>query len=406
MPQSLLLGFNTLSPGSKSNIIYLTYIRNKYKYQRMSKLLNSLGFDKKPSETTVVVAMSGGVDSSTVAGMMKNEGYKVIGITLKLYDDGKEVAASKQCCSGQDIMDAKRVANKLDIEHKILYFQNKFKQGVIDNFVESYLKGETPIPCVQCNQTVKFKDLFEVSKELKADALVTGHYVKSITKDNTTNMYRAIDENRDQSYFLFNTTRQQLDYLRFPLGNLLKDKTREIAKNLDLNVADKPDSQDICFVPNGDYASVIQKFRPDSFKKGNIKNLEGKVIGVHEGIINFTIGQRKGIKVSDKEALYVLKINSENNEIIVGPKEHLGKTKINLKDINLLTDKDDFKENIYCKVRSTGKLLEANVNFSDDNKAEVNLAIPEDGISPGQACVFYNKDQFGYKVLGGGWIKE
>jgi tRNA-specific 2-thiouridylase len=297
----------------------------------MNKLLNSLGFDKKASETTVVVAMSGGVDSSTVAGMMKNEGYKVIGITLKLYDDGKEVAASKQCCSGQDIMDAKRVANKLDIEHKILYFQNKFKQGVIDNFVESYLKGETPIPCVQCNQTVKFKDLFEVSKELKADALVTGHYVKSITKDNTTNMYRAIDENRDQSYFLFNTTRQQLDYLRFPLGNLLKDKTREIAKNLDLNVADKPDSQDICFVPNGDYASVIQKFRPDSFKKGNIKNLEGKVIGVHEGIINFTIGQRKGIKVSDKEALYVLKINSENNEIIVGPKEHLGKTKINLK---------------------------------------------------------------------------
>ena len=372
----------------------------------MSKLLNSLGFDKKPSETTVVVAMSGGVDSSTVAGMMKNEGYKVIGITLKLYDDGKEVAASKQCCSGQDIMDAKRVANKLDIEHKILYFQNKFKQGVINNFVESYLKGETPIPCVQCNQTVKFKDLFEVSKELKADALVTGHYVKSITKDNTTNMYRAIDENRDQSYFLFNTTRQQLDYLRFPLGNLLKDKTREIAKNLDLNVADKPDSQDICFVPNGDYASVIQKFRPDSFKKGNIKNLEGKVIGVHEGIINFTIGQRKGIKVSDKEALYVLKINSENNEIIVGPKEHLGKTKINLKDINLLADKDDFKENIYCKVRSTGKLLEANVNFNDDNKAEVNLAIPEDGISPGQACVFYNKDQFGYKVLGGGWIKE
>jgi tRNA-specific 2-thiouridylase len=372
----------------------------------MSKLLNSLGFDKKPSETTVVVAMSGGVDSSTVAGMMKNEGYKVIGITLKLYDDGKEVAASKQCCSGQDIMDAKRVANKLDIEHKILYFQNKFKQGVIDNFVESYLKGETPIPCVQCNQTVKFKDLFEVSKELKADALVTGHYVKSITKGNTTNMYRAIDENRDQSYFLFNTTRQQLDYLRFPLGNLLKDKTREIAKNLDLNVADKPDSQDICFVPNGDYASVIQKFRPDSFKKGNIKNLEGKVIGVHEGIINFTIGQRRGIKVSDKEALYVLKINSENNEIIVGPKEYLGKTKITLKDINLLTDKDDFKENIYCKVRSTGKLLEANVNFSDDNKAEVNLAIPEDGISPGQACVFYNKDQFGYKVLGGGWIKE
>ena len=285
----------------------------------MNNNLNSIGLKKNPSETTVVVAMSGGVDSSTVAGMMKKEGYKVIGITLKLYDDGKEVAASKQCCSGQDIMDAKRVAQKLDIEHKILYYQNKFKQGVIDNFVDSYLKGETPIPCVQCNQTVKFKDLFDVAKDLKADALITGHYVKSITTDNQTNMYRAIDENRDQSYFLFNTSREQLNYLRFPLGGMLKDETRSIAKKLNLNVADKPDSQDICFVPNGDYASVIQKFRPDSFKKGNIKNLEGEVVGVHNGIINFTVGQRKGIKVSDKDALYVIKINAEKNEIIVGP---------------------------------------------------------------------------------------
>ena len=293
----------------------------------MNKNLNSIGLTKKPSETTVVVAMSGGVDSSTVAGMMKKDGYNVIGITLKLYNDGKEVASSKQCCSGQDIMDAKRVAHKLGIEHKILYYQDKFKQGVIDNFVESYLKGETPIPCVQCNQTVKFKDLFEVSKELKSDALITGHYVKSITSGAETNMYRAIDENRDQSYFLFNTTREQLNYLRFPLGGMLKDETRSIAKKLDLNVADKPDSQDICFVPNGDYASVIRKFRPDSFKKGNIKNLEGKVVGVHDGIINFTIGQRKGIKVSDKEPLYVIKINSDKNEIIVGPREELGKKK-------------------------------------------------------------------------------
>ena len=372
----------------------------------MNKDLNSIGLDKKPSDTTVVVAMSGGVDSSTVAGIMKKEGYNVIGITLKLYDDGKEVAASKQCCSGQDIMDAKRVAHKLGIEHKILYYQDKFKQGVIDNFVESYLKGETPIPCVQCNQTVKFKDLFEVSKELKADALVTGHYVKSITENKTTNMYRAIDENRDQSYFLFNTTREQLDYLRFPLGGMLKDKTREIAKNLDLNVADKPDSQDICFVPNGDYASVIQKFRPDSFQKGNIKNLDGNVIGVHDGIINFTIGQRKGIKVSDKEALYVLKINPDKNEIIVGPKEKLGKKTISLKEINLLTNKEDLDQNLFVKVRSTGSLLEAKVDLIDNNNAKVNLAIPEDGISPGQACVFYRKDQFGHKVLGGGWIKE
>ena len=370
----------------------------------MNKELNSIGINKKPSETKVVVAMSGGVDSSTVAGMMKKEGYNVIGITLKLYDDGKEVAASKQCCSGQDIMDAKRVAHKLDIEHKILYYQNKFKQGVIDNFVESYLKGETPIPCVQCNQTVKFKDLFEVSKDLNADALITGHYVKSITDQKTTNMYRAIDENRDQSYFLFNTTREQLNYLRFPLGGLLKNETREIAKKLELNVADKPDSQDICFVPNGDYASVIQKFRPDSFQKGNIKNLDGEVIGVHDGIINFTIGQRKGIKVSDKEPLYVLKINSDKNEIIVGPRDKLGKKNIILKEINLLTDHTDFEKNIFVKVRSTGTLLEAKVNLDKKNNASVNLVNTEDGISPGQACVFYNKDSLGFKVLGGGWI--
>ena len=370
----------------------------------MNEELNSLGFNKKPSDTTVVVAMSGGVDSSTVAGMMKKEGYKVIGITLKLYDDGKDVAASKQCCSGQDIMDAKRVALKLGIEHKILYYQDKFKQGVIDNFVESYLKGETPIPCVQCNQTVKFRDLFEVAKDLKADALVTGHYVKSITRKNTTNMYRAIDEKRDQSYFLFNTTREQLDFLRFPLGGLLKDKTRQIAKNLNLNVADKPDSQDICFVPNGDYASVIQKFRPDSFKKGNIKNLYGEVIGVHNGIINFTIGQRKGIKVSDKEPLYVIKINSDKNEIIVGSKNKLGKKIILLKNINLLAAENEFNNNIFVKVRSTGYLLEAKVNLNKNRNAQVNLIQPEEGVSPGQACVFYKKDKIGFKVLGGGWI--
>ena len=372
----------------------------------MNKNLNSIGINKKPKDTTVVVAMSGGVDSSTVAGMMKKEGYKVIGITLKLYDDAKEVANSKQCCSGQDIMDAKRVANKLNIDHKILYYQNKFKQGVIDNFVDSYLKGETPIPCVQCNQTVKFKDLFEVSKELNADALVTGHYVKSITNNEKTNMYRAVDENRDQSYFLFNTTRDQLNFLRFPLGGLLKKETREIAKKLDLNVADKPDSQDICFVPNGNYKSVIQKFRPDSFQKGNIKDLKGNVIGVHDGIINFTIGQRKGIKVSDKEPLYVLKINSSKNEIIVGSKENLGKNKIILKDINLLDNKKKFENDILVKVRSTGKLLGAKVTLDDQNGANVILKIPEDGISPGQACVFYNKDTEGFKVLGGGWIKE
>ena len=370
----------------------------------MNNELNSIGINKKPSDTTVVVAMSGGVDSSTVAGLMKKEGYRVIGITLKLYDDGKEVAASKQCCSGQDIMDAKRVAQKLNIEHKILYYQNKFRQGVIDNFVDSYLKGETPIPCVQCNQTVKFKDLFEVSKDLKADAMITGHYVKSITLKEQTNMYRAIDENRDQSYFLFNTTKEQLNYLRFPLGGMLKDETRAIAKKLELNVADKPDSQDICFVPNGDYVSVIQKFKPESLKKGNIKDHNGKVIGVHDGIINFTIGQRKGIKVSDKEPLYVLNIDSKKNEIVVGPRDKLGRKIISLKNLNLLVSNKEFEENIFVKVRSTGKLLEAKIDLMKDNLAKVNLKNSEDGISPGQACVFYKKDNYGYKVLGGGWI--
>ena len=366
--------------------------------------LNSIGIAKEPKDTLVVEAMSGGADSSTVAALMKKEGYKVIGITLKLYNDTKETAQSKQCCAGQDIMDAKRVADKLKIEHKILYYQNKFKEGVIDNFIDSYLNGETPIPCVQCNQTVKFTDLFEEAKNLKADALVTGHYVKSITEENNTDMYRGIDLNRDQSYFLFNTTKEQLNFLRFPLGDLLKDETRDIARKLDLNVADKPDSQDICFVPNGDYASVIEKFRPNSFNKGNIKNMDGKVIGVHDGIINYTIGQRKGIKISDKDPLYVIKIIADKNEIIVGGKEHLIKTKIDLKNLNIITkDKKDFEKDLFVKVRSTGKLIKAKIEINN-TLAKVDLLEEEQGIAPGQACVFYSKNSLGFKVLGGGWI--
>ena len=371
----------------------------------MKQELNSLGIDKDPRNTKVVVAMSGGVDSSTVAAMMKNQGYKVIGITLKLYNDSKEVAQSKVCCSGQDILDAKRVAHKLDIEHKVFYYQSKFKEGVINNFVDSYLKGETPIPCVQCNKTVKFNDLFYESKNLNADALVTGHYVKSITKNNITEMYRGIDENRDQSYFLFNTTREQLNFLRFPLGNLLKTETREIAKNLDLNVADKPDSQDICFVPNGDYVSVIEKFRPDSFRKGNIKNSSGDILGVHEGIVNFTIGQRKGIKIAYNEPLYVIDIISEKNEIVVGSKDELLKKEILLRELNLLVDKEYFKNEIFVKVRSTGKLLRSKLELNKDT-AKLILLEDEYGISPGQACVFYLKDKLGDKVLGGGWITK
>ena len=371
----------------------------------MSLKKNSLGINKDPKDTTVVVAMSGGVDSSTVAGMMKKEGFNVIGITLKLYDDGKETAQSKQCCAGQDIMDAKRVADKLKIKHKILYYQNKFKEGVIDNFVDSYLKGETPVPCIQCNKTVKFNDLFNEAKKLNADALVTGHYVKSVTDNNITNMYRAIDENRDQSYFLFNTTREQLNFLRFPLGGMLKSETREIAKNLELNVADKPDSQDICFVPNGDYVSVIGKLKPDSFKKGNIKDKSGKVLGVHDGIINFTIGQRRGIKIAAEEPLYVVDINPELNEIIVGTRKDLIKRHISLRDINLLCEKKVFENEILVKIRSTGKLIKSKLIIKK-NDAKLELLEDEYGISPGQACVFYSKDKYGDKVLGGGWISK
>ena len=371
----------------------------------MNTKLNSIGLDKDPKDTKVVIAMSGGVDSSTVAGIMKKEGYNIIGVTLKLYDDNKESKNTKQCCTGQDIMDAKRVAQKLDINHKIFYYQSKFKESVVDNFVESYLNGETPIPCVQCNKTVKFNDLFQESKNLNADALITGHYVKSLTKNNTTNMYRAVDESRDQSYFLFNTTREQLNYLRFPLGGMLKSETREIAKELGLNVADKPDSQDICFVPNGDYVSVIEKIRPDAFKKGNIKSSDGKVLGVHNGIVNFTIGQRRGIKIAAKDPLYVVNIDPKKNEIIVGPKIELLKKDIILRDLNLLADKTDFDKEIFVKVRSTGKLIRSKLNIKD-KFAHLNLFDDEFGISPGQACVFYSKDKFGDKVLGGGWISK
>ena len=337
-------------------------------------LINSLGIAKKEIDTKVVVAMSGGVDSSTVAALMKKEGYKVIGVTLKLYDDLKNSSKSRQCCAGQDIMDAKRVSNQLGIDHKILYYQKKFKQGVIDNFIESYVIGETPIPCVQCNQTVKFRDLYNYSKELKADVLVTGHYVDTIHANGISEMYRAKDLKRDQSYFLFNTTQDQLNFLRFPLGKLTKQETRDIAKELKLNVADKPDSQDICFVPNGDYASVIKKFKPESFKKGNIKDTNNNVIGMHDGIINFTIGQRKGIKIADKEALYVIRIIPDKNEIIVGPKSALGVDLIKLRSLNqLCNDIEKYNSNLFVKVRSTGRLLKAKIKIEESNSANVKL---------------------------------
>ena len=367
--------------------------------------MNSIGINKPKKETKVVVAMSGGVDSSVVAALMKKEGYDVTGITLKLYDDTKQSAEGRQCCAGQDIMDAKRVSEKININHEILYYQKKFRSEVIDSFIDSYTLGETPIPCVQCNQTVKFRDLFKYAKDLNADALITGHYVSRFQKNGHASMYRAKDLNRDQSYFLFSTTQEQLDYLRFPLGEIDKSETRTIAKKLNLNVADKPDSQDICFVPNGDYSSVIKKFRPESFKKGKIIDITGKQIGEHEGIINYTIGQRKGIKISSSKPLYVININADNNTVIVGEKENLEIKEIQLRELNILASKKEFDEIINIKVRSTGRLLKAKINFSKD-KARVKILDKETGISPGQACVFYSKDEFGDKVLGGGWIDK
>ena len=368
-------------------------------------MINSLGINKPKKKTKVVVAMSGGVDSSVVAGLMKDEGYDVTGITLKLYNDAKPSKVGRQCCAGQDILDAKRVSEQLNINHEILYYQKKFKKEVIDNFIESYSSGETPIPCVQCNQTVKFRDLFKYSKDLKADVLVTGHYIKRVQTNGKSLMYRAKDFTRDQSYFLFSTSQEQLDFLRFPLGDIEKIETRNIAKKLNLNVAEKPDSQDICFVPNGDYSSVIKKYRPESFQHGNIVDIEGEVVGQHDGIINYTIGQRRGIKIAGKEPLYVIKINNYDNTIVVGSKNNLKIDKIILRELNILGSPSDFNNEIKIKIRSTGKLLRAKVQLNSD-KAEVNILDGENGVSPGQACVFYLKDNTGDKVLGGGWIDK
>lgn len=372
--------------------------------------LNSLGFDKAPEDTRVVVAMSGGVDSSVVAALLHEQGYEVIGVTLQLYDHGAAVAKARSCCAGQDIHDARRVAGDLGIPHYVLDYESRFRQSVIDDFADSYLRGETPIPCVRCNQGVKFHDLLSMARELGADALATGHYVESRALEGSgsrRSMHVPADIARDQSYFLFATTQDQLDYLRFPLGHMKKDDVRALAEKYGLSVAAKPDSQDICFVPNGDYASVIAKLRPEAHDPGDIVHLDGRVLGRHDGIINFTIGQRRGLGVTVGEPIYVISIDAAQKRVVVGPKDALFTRELTLRELNWLGERVDMagSTQIYAKVRSTRPAAPAKL-ITSDGETKVILADGDHGVSPGQACVLYEGEGPGARVLGGGWISR
>lgn len=373
------------------------------------KSLNSLGFAKAPEDTRVVVAMSGGVDSSVCAAMLAREGYDVIGITLQLYDHGAAIQKAKACCSGQDIYDAKRVAENMGFPHYVLDYESKFNDAVMQDFADTYLMGATPIPCVRCNQTVKFRDLLQVAKELGADCMATGHYVRRVMSGNRIELHRGAEHAKDQSYFLFATTHAQLDFLRFPLGAYNKAETRQLAVELGLNVASKPDSQDICFVPTGKYTDVVKKIRPEAADPGDVVHVDGRVLGRHEGIMHYTIGQRRGLGINDgsgQDPLFVLRLDAAKKQVIVGPRRKLLKSRIYIKEVNWLGE-DVFDQNlagqdILVKTRSMKPPVGAKLVLVDGELA-IDLDDPMEGIAPGQACVFYDAENPS-RTLGGGWI--
>ncbi|MGL5138459.1 MAG: tRNA 2-thiouridine(34) synthase MnmA [Beijerinckiaceae bacterium] len=373
-------------------------------------MLNSLDIAKRPSQTRVVVAMSGGVDSSVVAALLKEEGFDVIGVTLQLYDHGQMLHRKGACCAGQDIYDARTVADRIGIPHYVLDYESRFREEVIDRFVDSYVAGETPIPCVECNRRVKFRDLLAMARELGADALATGHYVRSLRlADGRRGLFRAADAARDQSYFLYATTQAQLDLLRFPLGHLeSKAETRALAERFGLEVADKPDSQDICFVPEGRYAELVRKLRPDAADPGEIVHLDGRVLGDHAGVIGFTIGQRRGLGVASGEPLYVVRIDADSRRVVVGPREALATRRVRLREVNWLGAPalDALPMSgveVAARVRST-RAPKPGLLGRDNDGVFVELASAEEGVAPGQACVFYAHDGADAEVLGGGTI--
>jgi tRNA-uridine 2-sulfurtransferase len=378
----------------------------KVEHAILDEVHAAMNLPGNPRDHRVVCAMSGGVDSSVVAALLKIAGYDVVGITLQLYDHGEAIRRKGACCAGQDIQDARRVAAALDIPHYVLDFESRFKETVIDDFVSSYLKGSTPIPCVTCNQTVKFADLLWRAKELDAAALVTGHYIESrLLTDGTRSLFTPADTARDQSYFLFATTQAQVNFLRFPLGRLTKPQVRSVATELGLSIADKPDSQDICFVPEGRYTDVILRLRPDAAERGDIVHLDGRKLGQHDGIIHYTIGQRRGLGVADGEPLYVVRLDATTRRVIVGPRDALRQDKIGLRGLNWLgyAGLTDVPQNIYAKIRSTRPPVEAQIARLGDETV-VTIVGGEFGVSPGQACVLYDGQGAGARVLGGGFI--